>query len=272
VWSKIELANSFDDISHPIVKAVLASEGIHTGVEIHHDGDLPARSGLGASSSFCVGLINAIRAYRGQMPSKADLAREAIHIERDIVGDNVGVQDQLWAAHGGFNVMHFNTDDEFSVEPISIGVDKTKELNSWMMLLFTGISRSASTMAGKQIANFPTKQADLGRMHEMVPEAKKILSEGSPSDIGFLLHEAWRLKRGLATGVSNETIDDIYNVALECGAVGGKLLGAGGGGFMLLVAPPDKHAYIRSRLSEFVHVPFKIGAEGSRVVVYENGY
>jgi D-glycero-alpha-D-manno-heptose-7-phosphate kinase len=271
VWSRIELANSFNDITHPIVKSVLASEGIHCGVEIHHDGDLPARSGLGSSSSFAVGLLNAIRAFRGHRISAEDLAREAIHIERDLVGDNVGAQDQMWAAYGGFNFMEFCKDDRFFVNPVTISRESVNELNKWFLLVFTGLSRSASEMAGKQIANMANAQSSLDRMKEMVFEAMDILHSGTPEQLGALLHDSWKLKRGLAKGVSTDKVDDIYEVAIGAGAIGGKLLGAGGGGFLLFMAPPERHNKIRERLKNFVHVPFTIGAEGSRVVFYENG-
>jgi D-glycero-alpha-D-manno-heptose-7-phosphate kinase len=270
VWSKIENVKSFNDIEHPIVRHVLASEGIHCGVEIHHTGDLPARSGLGTSSAFTVGLLNAIRAFRGQHIDCEELANRSIYVERDLVGDNVGSQDQIWAAFGGFGKVDFNKDDTFSVNPLFISNDSIAELNDWMMLVFTGLSRSSSEMAGKQISNFKDRENQLHRMREMVDEGFSILtSHCSPRNIGNLLHESWKLKRSLADGVSTNEIDQIYDTAMSYGAIGGKLLGAGGGGFFLFVAPPQCHEKIRSRLRALVHVPFKIGAERSRVVVYE---
>jgi D-glycero-alpha-D-manno-heptose-7-phosphate kinase len=269
VWSRIELVNSFNEIANPIVKEVLSHEGIHTGVELHHEGDLPARSGLGASSSFCVGLLNAIRAFRGQRVSAKDLARMAIHIERDRVGDAGGVQDQIWAAYGGFRVIRMHRDDTFTLSPVVTTAEAKAELGRWMMLFFTGMARSAAEVEARKIANIRDRTSQLISIQAMVDEALDSIED--PRKIARLLDETWKMKRQLAPGVSTDDIDEMYRVAKNAGVVGGKVLGAGGGGFILLMAPPEKHAAVRSVLSRYIQVPFSVGSEGSRVVVYENG-
>ncbi|MBY0430235.1 MAG: kinase [Rhodospirillales bacterium] len=271
VYSRVECVNSLDEVQHPAIRAVLKEAGIDVGLEIHHDGDLPARSGLGSSSSFTVGLLCALRAFHGQMSSPHYLATEAIRIEQDVVAENVGSQDQVWAAYGGTNLIEFRQDGAITVSPIIMQPQRRQQLQSHMMLFFTGFSRIASEIAAKQIANMDKRRQQLRAMRGMVDEALEILQNGNRSiaEIGTLLHDGWMLKKELADNVSTGRIDEIYEAALAAGALGGKLLGAGGGGFMMLFVPPEAQQAVRERLAKLVEVSFAIGSMGSRVVVYE---
>jgi D-glycero-alpha-D-manno-heptose-7-phosphate kinase len=269
VWSKIELVQDINEILHPAVRAVLNCLKIDKGVEIHHQGDLPAKSGLGSSSAFTVGLLNALYALKGEMISKERLAKEAIHIERDILKENVGSQDQVAAAFGGFNKITFNGDDEIEIYPITISQEKIEELENHLMLYFTGISRIASEIAKKQIEMTPQKQKELKRMYEMVDEGIKILTESSDiKDFGRLLHEAWMFKKSLTDKISTPEIDRIYERALKAGAIGGKLLGAGGGGFIVLFVPPENQSKVREELKDLLEVKFKFERNGSQIIYY----
>lgn len=271
VYSKIENVADHADIQHPAVREVLAYMGCERGLEIHHDGDLPARSGLGSSSSFTVGLLNVLYALRGQHRSAADLAKEAIHIEQDIIREHVGSQDQISAAFGGFNRIEFFPDDRFDVSPILLPEAKHDALQEHFMLVFTGLSRYASEVAKSKIENFDKRKEELRSLGEMVDAAIDILtSTHTPiEEFGCLLHEAWTVKRQLSDKVTNSTVDEIYEAAREAGAGGGKLLGAGGGGFLLLFVPPERQFLVRERLNGLIHVPFRLERSGSRIVLYQ---
>jgi len=269
VYSKIEMVNDINEILHPAVRATLQFLNIDKGIEIHHDGDLPAKTGLGSSSSFTVGLLNSLYALKGVIPSKLQLAKEAIHIERDILKENVGAQDQVAAAFGGFNKINFNGKDEIKIEPITIGKERIKQLENHLMLFFTGFSRTASDIAKSQIENTPNKKRELSLMYQMVDEAIKILNEkGDIKDFGKLLHEAWLLKKSLTDKISTPEIDNIYEKALQAGALGGKLLGAGGGGFMVLFVPPENQPGVREKLKNLLEVKFHFENEGSKIIYY----
>jgi len=269
VYSKIEMVNDINEILHPAVRATLQFVNIDKGIEIHHDGDLPAKTGLGSSSSFTVGLLNSLYALKGVIPSKLQLAKEAIHIERDILKENMGAQDQVAAAFGGFNKINFNGKDEIKVEPITIGKERIKQLENYLMLFFTGFSRTASDIAKSQIENTPNKKRELSLMYQMVDEAIKILNEkGDIKDFGKLLHEAWLLKKSLTDKISTPEIDNIYEKALQAGALGGKLLGAGGGGFMVLFVPPENQPGVREKLKNLLEVKFHFENEGSKIIYY----
>lgn len=270
VYSKIENVQSIDQINHPSVRAVLKYFKCKEGLEIHHDGDLPARSGLGSSSSFTVGLINAVKALNGKYISKEELAREAINIEQNVIEECVGSQDQISAAFGGFNLIEFMQNDTFQVRPIILKKDRLKELNANLMLFFTGLSRNAPEVAESQIKNFKKREIELTRIKDIVYEAINILeSETSISDFGNLLHETWVNKRKLSSKVSNTEIDHIYDTAIKNGAIGGKLLGAGGGGFMLFYVPQELQTIIKEKLRHLVYVPFEFENMGSRIVLYQ---
>jgi D-glycero-alpha-D-manno-heptose-7-phosphate kinase len=270
VYSQVELVNAVSEIRHPAVRAVLSDQGITEGLEIHHDADLPARSGLGSSSSFTVGLLNALHALDSKMIAKRDLACEAIRIEQDVLKEQVGSQDQIWAAYGGFNRCEFFRDGTFTVSPIILSAQRREELNRSLMLFFTGFSRFATDFAQDQVKNIPNRKSQLMAMRRMVDSAGEILQdEKAPlSELGELLHESWRLKRELADSVSNSQIDDIYNAAREAGAVGGKLLGAGGGGFMVFFVEEAARDRVRERLKKLIHVSISTDNDGSKIVLY----
>lgn len=273
VHSQIELVQTIDDVKHPAVRAVLSEMDLplNSGLEIQHMGDLPARSGLGSSSSFTVGLINAINALNGRRVTNQFLALEAIRIEQDVIKEAVGSQDQIWAAYGGLGKIEFDPNGEFRHERLIMPRERELALNACLMLFFTGISRFATEVASEKIKNLDKKSADLHSMAQMVNEGASILQDHRRSldEIGRLLHESWALKRGLATSVSNSHIDEIYNAGREAGAVGGKLLGAGGGGFMLFYARPEVQPIIRRKLKHLVHVDFTFSTSGSNVVLYQ---
>lgn len=272
VYSKIEDRMSAHEIAHPAVREILQYLDVEQGVEIHHDGDLPARSGIGSSSSFAVGLLNAVYALKGAMHTRWDLAREAIHIEQNVLREAVGSQDQVIAAHGGLNQVEFLRNEEFIITPLTLSADRIHELNGHLMLFFTGISRIASQVAKTYVENLGAKEKVLHEMGAMVDEAMAILSDGGDiARFGRLLHEGWLAKRSLNSSISTSYVDQIYESARQAGALGGKLLGAGGGGFMLLFARPADHARIRERLGNLIHVPFKFDFSGSRIIFYEPG-
>lgn len=271
VYSKIESVKTVQEISHPSVRACLNYIGGDQGYEIHHDGDLPARSGLGSSSSFTVGLLNALYGINGKMSSKEFLAKDAIYVEQELIGENVGSQDQIAAAFGGLNKIQLNRSGNFNVNPVILNGSRRDELNQHLMLFFTGLSRIASTVADAQIKNIENRHRELSIMYSMVDQAISILQDSTESILSFgrLLHESWMLKRTLSEKISTTEIDEIYQSAINAGAVGGKLLGAGGGGFLVLFAAPEKQAAIRHVLSRLVYVPFRFEDSGSRVALYQ---
>ncbi len=271
VWSNIELINEIADIRHPAVRAILEEMGFKDGMEITYNADLPARSGLGSSSSFSVGLLNALHALNGRMISKHDLAREAIRIEQNVMREAVGSQDQIWAAFGGLNRIEFHRDDGFDVSPLILPSENRNALQSSLMLFFTGFSRYSSEIARKQIDNFGNRTKELQALGKLADEATGILQGTGDlvTNLGVLMHEAWSLKRALADGVTTPAVDDIYNAGREAGALGGKLLGAGGGGFMLFVVKPDDQSRVRERLKDLIHVSFEFDTGGSKIAVFE---
>jgi D-glycero-alpha-D-manno-heptose-7-phosphate kinase len=271
VYSKIETVQEISEIQHPAVRGIFQWAGVENGLELHHDGDLPARSGLGSSSSFTVGLVQAIRALEGHYTSKDELARAAIHIEQDILKEAVGCQDQICAAYGGLNRVEFMPTGEYIVSPIILDHERREAFQSHLMLFFTGFTRFASDIAKAQIDNIQNKQAELTHMHQMVDVAHQMLMDRStPIDaLGELLDEAWRYKRSLSPRISTPEIDEMYQAAIDAGATGGKLLGAGGGGFLLVFARPEVQDAVRVALSKLIHVPFRFDSGGSTVVVYQ---
>lgn len=236
VYSKIENCQTIDEIAHPSVREVLRFLGFSRGLEVHHDGDLPARSGMGSSSSFTVGLVNALHALLGHMPSKHQLAMESIEIEQARLRETVGSQDQVSAAYGGLNHITFLPIGDISVRPITIPFCRISELNAHLMLFYTGIKRTASNIADSYVSEIEARRRQLRIMKDLVEESLAILSDGQDiTAFGELMHEAWQAKRSLSSKVSNTQVDDIYSLAMSSGAIGGKLTGAGGGGFLLLL-------------------------------------
>lgn len=271
VYSRVELVREVAKIRHPAVRAVLSDMGLEFGLEIHHDADLPASSGLGTSSSFAVGLINALHALQSRMIAKRELGRAAIRLEQEVLKENVGCQDQLWAAYGGLNRIDFLPDDSFTVTPVILPVARRAELRSSIMLFFTGRRRFASDITRDQLDNMGRCRSQLRAIRDMVDAAIGILIDPNRPlrELGALLHESWRLKRELSNSVSNPHIDDIYQAGLDGGAIGGKLLGAGGGGFMVFLVDPGNRERVRQRLKKLIHVSVGFDNDGSRIVLYQ---
>jgi D-glycero-alpha-D-manno-heptose-7-phosphate kinase len=270
VWSRIELVQDTADIQHPAVREAIRYLDIGEGLEIHHDGDLPARTGLGSSSAFAVGILHALYALKGQLVSKHKLAVEAIHLEQELLKENVGVQDQIATAYGGLNVIEIDRTGAFQVRPLPISALRQQSLEEHMLLIYTGVARSASQVAAEQLKAIPNKVDVLRRMHAMVYEAIDVLTgTGDLRDFGSLLHETWELKRSISPEISTPMIDEIYERARRAGALGGKLLGAGGGGFVLLFVEPKKRQAVLDALKDFLMVPFEIESSGTHIVLYE---
>ncbi len=267
VWSKIETVDHPEEIEHPVVRASLLELGITKGVEIHHQGDLPARSGIGSSSSFTVGVFHALQSLQGCRQNKAQLAAGAINIEQNILKENVGIQDQIAASFGGLNRVDIDRNGGFEVQPRALPAESIGHLESHMLLFYTGLSRQSSVIAGETIKSIPRKKDDMTRLRDMVDEADSILQNGTDmTAFGALLDESWQRKRGLTEAVSTEAIDETYRLGRLHGAYGGKLLGAGGGGFVLFIAPPDRHSDIIRALPTLLHVPISIEFDGSQII------
>lgn len=270
VYSAIEMCKTPDEIRHPSVRECLRFLHFNNGVEIHHDADLPARAGIGSSSAFTVGLMNAMYALQGKMVSKQELARHAIHIEQKMIQETVGSQDQTLTAHGGLNHVQFHENDDTTVNRVPLTPQRLDEFQSHLMMFYTGLVRTASQVAGKVLADMPNRTGEMHRMRQMVNEGLSILtSKQDVCDFGRLLHENWQLKRSLSKAISNSEIDGVYDKALTSGAIGGKLLGAGGGGFLLLFVKPEEQAYVRRCLNQLLYVPFRFESQGSHIMVYE---
>lgn len=270
VYSKMETVHSIDEIQHPSARETLRFLKINRGVEIHHDGDLPGRSGMGSSSAFTVGLLHALHALKGQIVGKRQLTAEAIHLEQDVLKETVGSQDQVSTAYGGMNRITFHQGGDFSVQPMTVLPARLEELNSHLMLFYTGIKRTAANVASSYAANLMERQTLMKRLHEYVDQSCEILNgKGDLISFGKLLHQAWQAKRELSDKVSNSEVDAVYEQGRAAGAIGGKLLGAGGGGFLLIFAPPSKQGKIAKQLSGLIQVPFKFEFGGSQIIYYD---
>ena len=270
-YSKLENVDSNAAIEHPSVRGCLEFLGIDDGIEVHHIADLPARTGLGTSSAFTVGLLLALYALKNQMRDKHALATDAIHVEQEVLREAVGAQDQVSAAYGGFNHIKFQQDGTIEVRRILTAPSRLAELEQHLALYFTGFSRIASEIAKEQIRLTPQRTTELKTMHQMVDEAEAIIANPNCpiEEFGKMLHESWKLKRTLSNNITNSSIDEIYDAGVRAGALGGKLLGAGGGGFMLFFVPPERKDELRRRLQKLLCIPFAINSRGSHVVVYE---
>jgi len=268
IWSHIEPVDAIAEIQHPAVRAGLQVLGFNDqeGVELFHQGDLPARSGIGSSSAFAVGLINVLTAMRGKQLDAHTLATSAIDLEQNKLRESVGCQDQIASAYGGMNVIKFERDDSFSVTPLALSEGHREGFEQWLMLFYTGSSRLSSDFAKRLISKLDANAAHLKRMRKMVGVAAELLHANRLPEFGELLHESWGLKRSLADGTSTTTIDRIYDDARRAGALGGKLLGAGGTGFMVFVVPPEKQAAVRAALSHLIMVPISADFTGSTIV------
>ena len=269
-YSKIENVNSVDDIDHPAIRACLKFRNITSNITIGHDGDLPARSGIGSSSSFTVGLLNALYHLQKESLTKEQLAQKAITVEQDLIGENVGIQDQIMAAHGGIQLISMSSDG-WKTEDFSMSNEYKKYLESHIMLGFSGVSRLAEVHAKKNVDNIKEGKIDnlLLEMANSTNEAIIMLAkEKEMSIIGELLDTAWSIKRNLADGVTQKWIDNIYFSAIENGAYGGKLMGAGGGGFFMFLVPPNLQEHFKKTMKEIkVWVPFQFDNNGSQVIL-----
>ena len=272
IYSKIESVHTFDEIEHPSVRACLKQLQVPNGISITHDGDLPARSGIGSSSSFTVGLINALQTYLGKPLTTHELALQAIDVEQNIIGESVGVQDQIMAAYGGIKVLELSGAN-IKVRDLRIPDSYVEDLEEHIMLGFSGISRLSEVQAKKQVDSIKEGKSvqTLEAMQKLTNEALRIFEHESSSaikDIGLLLQEQWNYKRTLTDSVANSDINSIYDAAIQAGAYGGELMGAGGGGFFMFLAPPDAHQRIKEALKQInVWIPFNFDYEGSKIIM-----
>jgi len=272
-YSVLERVVSHDEINHPSVRNSLKFLNIQDGLEIHHDGDLPARSGIGSSSSFTVGLLNALHALRYEMQPQNELANEAIYVEQKLIKEDVGIQDQIMAAYGGFRIIEMKPgNDGYVVHPLIIPRDYLKTIEEHVLLGFSGISRYSSRYAKAQVENIENGSSEK-RLDEINSLAKEALTlfqkQANIEEIGKLLDQSWQMKKNLIKGMSNDVVNDAYETARKSGAFGGKLLGAGGGGFMMFLAPPYRHAAIKKALPNIkVWVPFQVDQAGSQVIFH----
>ena len=271
-YYKHEEAQNINEIKHPSVRECIKYLDLKKGIEIVHNADLPARSGLGSSSTFTVGLLNALHALNNYMPTKRELALQAIHVEQDLINESVGSQDQTAAAFGGLNKITFNDTSNIDVDPIIISQNRQSELESNLLLFFTGFARTASEIATKQISITPKKEKELKTMLDICDEGLGCLTDNNSSLDGFgkLLDEQWKIKRSLTNKISNKNIDDIYAAGMDAGALGGKLLGAGGGGFMLFYVPKEKQKSVIRALKKKLFVPFRFDQTGSKIIYYSH--
>ncbi len=268
VHNRFERVNDIDEIEHPLIRECMRLHDIHE-IRLTYEGDLPARSGLGTSSTFAVGMLNAFCALKGKMISKRDLAKEAIHVERDILKENGGWQDQIAAAYGGLNRIDFNNNN-FSVRPIIISQMRKKELDDNLLLFYTGVQRFSSEIQADTFNTKIDKTKQLLDMLALVDEAEKILTDkdASLNEFGKLLDATWKLKRGTGSKISNGSIDELYKIAIKAGALGGKLLGAGGGGFLLFYCEKDQQKDLKKALDQLMLVPFNFENDGAQVLYY----
>ena len=271
-YYEYEEANTLDEIRHPSVREVAKHLNFQGGLEMVHNADLPAQSGLGSSSTFTVGMLHSLYALQGYMPTKRELATNALVVEQERIGETVGSQDQIAAAFGGLNHIEFQRGGGFSVSPVIMDPDRLQGLQESLLLCFTGFARSASEVAKTQVSRLKENKALLEQMSSMASAGLKTLTSAKEhiDEFGELLDAQWKLKRNLSSSVTNDSLDEIYHRGRTAGAIGGKLLGAGGGGFMLFYAPKEKHNKIREALGEKMFVPFRFESTGSSIVYYSH--
>lgn len=270
-YSVVERVKKIDDISHPAVRNAMKYLDMHE-LRIDYEADLPARTGLGTSSAFAVGMLNAFYALKGKYVDKRKLAEDAIYLERVLCKESGGIQDQIAAAYGGFNRINFDSKG-FSVNPIIISSERKTKLNDNLMMFFTGFSRFSSQIAESQEKNINDKLVELKEMQALVEEAHNVLiSKGDLNEFGRLLDYTWKLKRGLTREISNGSIDSLYKMAIDAGATGGKLLGAGGGGFLLFYVEKDKQKRVKEALKDYLYIPFEFEDSGTKVIYYKSEF
>lgn len=268
IYSKVERVEHTADILHPAIRNAMQMMDMHE-LRLTYDADLPARSGLGTSSSFAVGMLNAFYALKGKYASKKQLADGAIYLERELCAETGGIQDQIAAAYGGLNRIDFDADG-YRVRPVIISPERKRELNDNLMMFFTGFSRFSSDIQEGTKKAIADKTAELEEMRALVDEAEAVLTDKDRdlSEFGRLLDHTWRLKRGISGGISTDIIDDMYETAKKAGAIGGKLLGAGGGGFLLFYVEKDRRAELMEAMKELLYIPFEFENGGSTVIHY----
>jgi len=272
VYSKTENVKKISDIKHPAVREALKFFKINDGVEIHYDGDLPARSGMGSSSAFVVGLFNVLNSFLKKNYTKKKLSLDSIDFEHKVLNEKVGSQDQIAASYGGFNLITFAKDNTFEVSNISKNISYINKLNENLVLVYTGIVRTANDIA-KTYVNKLSCSNNKKRMQSIlqnVEDAKILIENKRLDDIGRLLHESWMRKKDLSAQVTNDRINFIYNIGMKYGAIGGKLLGAGGGGFFLFYVPLEKRSYFLKKINKFLNITFKFSNNGSQIIFNKN--
>lgn len=268
-YSKIERTKTVEEIEHPAIRNAMKYLDMHE-LRLDYEADLPARSGLGTSSSFAVGMLNAFYALKGKYVDKKKLAEDAIYLERVLCQESGGVQDQIAAAYGGLNRIDFY-DGGFNVSPVIMSSERKKLLNGNLMLFFTGFARFSGKIAAAQEKNINEKLTELNEMKKLVDEAQQILvSKSDLNEFGRLLDYTWQLKRGITSIISNDSIDEMYSKAIKAGALGGKLLGAGGGGFILLYVEKDKQEAVKKALSNLLYIPFEFENDGTKIIYYQS--
>lgn len=267
-YSKEEKVNSIEEIKHPAIRNAMQWLDMHK-IRMTYEADLPARSGLGTSSSFAVGMLEAFYALKGKYADKRKLADDAIYLERTLCAESGGIQDQIAASFGGFNRIDFSRDG-YTVRSVIMNRERKEELNNQLMLFFTGFSRFSSDIQKGTEKSMKDKTSQLIEMYHLVDEAEKILTDKNISlnDFGKLLDYTWKLKRGISAGISTGSIDEQYAKAMNAGALGGKLLGAGGGGFLLFYVPLEKQADVKNALKDQMCVPFKFENDGTKIIYY----
>ena len=269
-YSKTEYVNSYEEIQHPAIREAMKHMDMHN-IRLTYESDLPARTGLGTSSSFAVGMIEAFYALNGKYADKRKLADDAIYLERELCKEAGGIQDQIAASFGGLNRIDFSKDG-YTVRPIVISRARKEKLNNNLMLFFTGFSRFSSDIQKGTEKSMKDKTKELLEMYSLVDKAEKVLTDESCDldEFGRLLDYTWKLKRGISSGISTGSIDEQYEKAMKAGALGGKLLGAGGGGFLLFYVPQEKQKAVKKALENQMYVPFKFENEGTRIIHFES--
>ena len=266
VWSKIENVKTIDEIKHLTVRKLLKYNKIKSGLEIHYDGDLPARSGMGSSSSFSVGLMRALNNYQYKDIKGINLAYKTLFFEQKVMKEIVGSQDQVAASVGGFNKINFLKNEKIIVKKILS--DNLKKLNSNLLLLYTGIQRNAEAVASNYVHKLPNeKEKNVRKIISNVELGENMIKSGNINDFGKLLHHAWIEKKELSKSISNHKIDELYNASIQNGALGGKLLGAGGGGFLLIYMKKEKQKNFLNKIKNITNIPFKFSNEGCEVIL-----
>ena len=272
VWSEVENVSDYAQIHHPAVRAVLQEYRLPFGVSMTHDGDIPARSGIGSSSAFTVGLVHAVEAILGDKPTPRELADRAIRIERERLGETVGCQDQISSAFGGLNTIEFRRDGGYEVRPLALSPERREEFQKHFLLVFSGVSRISSEVAQEQFRRIGQNRRALDELAAMAAEAERILVSGRDlADFGGMLDECWKIKRSLSGRISTPLIDEIYERARNAGALGGKVLGAGSGGFLFFFVPPECRRRVTEALGRWMNIPVAVDEIGSAVIYNDHG-